>query len=396
MNSLILKALWFAVYTPNLRMPKRLSIEVVQARFAAKGLTLVSTSYEKTSSLLAYKCRCGNSKICQITLNGLALDRDNCNICIQERRKKNNMEKYGTDHHMKSSDIKIKIKETCMAKYGVDHPMKVQEVRDKFNNTMIERYGKKHALQVDEFKNKAKDTSNERFGVNYPSQNEQIKEKKKNTFIENYGVDHPLKNTQVKEQMKQTCIDRYGKYYTQTEEMKDKSRQTCMARYGVEYAMQSAKIYSRYIETCQLRYGVDHPMQVADFAYKASMSAYSLKEFEFPSEEIVFVQGYEPICLAQLLSEGITESDLLDGFEHLPTIWYTLNNKKHRYYPDIFIPSKNLLIEVKSAYLYERDKERIIIKLGACVSDGYNAELRIYTSGHELDQVIYFPSGERL
>jgi len=37
---------------------------------------------------------------------------------------------------------------------------------------------------------------------------------------------------------------------------------------------------------------------------------------------------------------------------------YMIDDKEHSYYPDIFIPSDNLIIEVKSDYTYEKDKEK--------------------------------------
>ncbi len=38
-------------------------------------------------------------------------------------------------------------------------------------------------------------------------------------------------------------------------------------------------------------------------------------------------------------------------------IQYTIDNKPHRYIPDFYIKSKNLLIEVKSEFTFYKDLE---------------------------------------
>jgi hypothetical protein len=57
----------------------------------------------------------------------------------------------------------------------------------------------------------------------------------------------------------------------------------------------------------------------------------------------------------------------------MPEIWYYTNDtKKHRYFPDIFIPSQNLIIEVKSTWTYVKAAESLPLKKQACIDKGYN------------------------
>ena len=167
----------------------------------------------------------------------------------------------------------------------------------------------------------------EKFGVEYPSQSTEIKEKKIQTSIEKYGVEYPSQSTEIKEKIIQTCIERYG----------------------VEHPSQSTEIKEKKIQTYIERYGVEHPHQNAEVAEKAYKNAYKLKSFIFPCGNEIVVQGYEPFLLQKLVNNGYTYNDIITNRKDVPEIWYkTDNNKKHRYYCDIYIPSTNTIYEVKS------------------------------------------------
>lgn len=51
------------------------------------------------------------------------------------------------------------------------------------------------------------------------------------------------------------------------------------------------------------------------------------------------------------------ESDILVGRDVVPIIFYNYNGKQHRHYPDIFVKSKNLLIDAKSDWTYHQNLE---------------------------------------
>ena len=52
--------------------------------------------------------------------------------------------------------------------------------------------------------------------------------------------------------------------------------------------------------------------------------------------------------------------------------WYNINNKNHRYYPDIPFYKKNLIIEVKSDYTYSKNLFINIHKSKSVIEKGYN------------------------
>ena len=73
------------------------------------------------------------------------------------------------------------------------------------------------------------------------------------------------------------------------------------------------------------------------------------------------------------------ESDIITGCHNVPTIWYNdETGKKHRYYVDIFIPSQNRCIEVKSPWTEQINKDNIFLKQQAGKELGYNYEIWVY------------------
>jgi hypothetical protein len=60
------------------------------------------------------------------------------------------------------------------------------------------------------------------------------------------------------------------------------------------------------------------------------------------------VQGYEPIVLKELEESGYCFNDVKTQQDDMSVIWYYFKGVKRRYFPDFYIPSENLIIEVKS------------------------------------------------
>ena len=97
----------------------------------------------------------------------------------------------------------------------------------------------------------------------------------------------------------------------------------------------------------------------------------------FPSGKVVHIQGFENLALDELL-HTYDESDILVGSKNMPKIWYEYATVKRRYYPDIFIPKDNLLIEVKSDFTMRANFEINNIKAQAARDHGYNFEFYVY------------------
>jgi hypothetical protein len=98
-----------------------------------------------------------------------------------------------------------------------------------------------------------------------------------------------------------------------------------------------------------------------------------------PSGEIRQVQGYEPFALNILVKE-YTEDQINSNRKDVPRIMYEYENKSRYYFPDLYIPHKNLIIEVKSAWIYSRNEEKNKKKAFATINQGYNYEMWVFNA----------------
>jgi DNA repair protein RadC len=121
-------------------------------------------------------------------------------------------------------------------------------------------------------------------------------------------------------------------------------------------------------------------MQRPEIMEKQIKNSYYLKEYIFPSSKIIKIQGYEHFALDELTQkENISEEDIVTGCKNVPTIWYNdSNNKKRRHFVDIFIPTKNKCIEVKSTWTFTKQKDIIFLKQSAAKELGYLYEIWVY------------------
>lgn len=224
------------------------------------------------------------------------------------------------------------------------------EVRENRENSNIKKFGTKHALQNKEIYNKMKNTFLEKYGVENAYQIEDVKEKIKETNLKRYGVDYPMKNEIMKER--------------QQKNLKEKN----LEKYGVENVFQTMKVKEKIKSTNLERYGQENHL------------SFKYKDYIFSSGRIVKVQGYEKYAIDLLLKE-YTETDILVGKEvnRLFKFYYIFNNKKCRYYPDIYIKSKNKIIEVKSRYTYVKNLEKNKAKKECIIKKNINFDFMIIT-----------------
>jgi len=92
--------------------------------------------------------------------------------------------------------------------------------------------------------------------------------------------------------------------------------------------------------------------------------------------ETIKVQGYERFVVPVLI-EKYGRDDVLVGFEIKP-IEYELNGELKKYYPDIYIKSENKIVEVKSTYTFDYDKEKNLAKREGCIKRGFGFEFYIW------------------
>jgi hypothetical protein len=282
------------------------------------GATLIG-EYEKINREcdINYKCKCGVESV-----KNFRLIVENGGAFCDDCRVKNTVKKRG---------------ETNMKIYGHINPLQNEEVRKKGEETNLVKYGCKNVFQ-----------------------NEEIKEKIKETHMKTHGVDNLAKTDEVKKKIKKTFLERYGTENIQElDEIKDKIKETNLKKYGFEHNSQNPEIHS-----------------------KMTKSAFSTKNFMFPSGYIIDIQGYEHFALDELIdNEHLDENNIKTGSKNVPKIWYIgEDGKNHRHYVDIFIPSQNKCIEVKSTWTAKLHAKDIFLKQEAGKKLGYEYEIWIYDS----------------
>jgi hypothetical protein len=342
-----------------------------------------------------------------------------CHSCLaiikNEKMKQTCLEKYGhvtnllveeTKNKNHSPEALLKRMQTCLEKYGVDHPSKNKLVKQKMRESSYKKFGVEYASQnkeiknkiiasnlnkLDEAKYKRKETNLKRYGEITPSKNEHVKQKTKNTNLQKYGFNSTLQNKDVKQKTKNTNLLKYGvEYPSQNQEVKNKVKQTCLKRFGVEYCLQSEEVKNKGKHTNIQKYGYECYQHNKIAAENAAKKAYKLKTFITPSGKSILCQGYEPFALEYLLyGINIKEKHIITSRNDVPDIWYIdENNKKHRHYVDIFIPTENLCIEVKSTWTIKQKNDNIFLKQNAAKELGYKYEIWVYDDlGNCIEQL---------
>lgn len=81
-----------------------------------------------------------------------------------------------------------------------------------------------------------------------------------------------------------------------------------------------------------------------------SNRTYRFKEVTIKRRKFVLM-GYEPQAIEWILDKRLASvADLVTGVANVPRIRYALGKREHYHYPDMWIPTQNRLVEVKSTY----------------------------------------------
>ena len=258
--------------------------------------------------------------------------------------------------------------------------------------TMLEKYGVEHASQNEEIRNKTKSTFIEKYGVDNPAKLQENKDKQKQTNLARYGVEYIVHNKKSKDKMIQTNIEKYGsECCLQNTYIKEKVKNTNLEKYGVKNVGQNYDVHEKMKNTMLKKYGVRYPLQNPEIAEKTLKKCFSSKTFIYPSGKEIKCQGYEPFALEELIKVDIDENNIVTGCKNVPIIWYNDEfGKKHRHYVDIFIPSQNKCIEVKSSWTLNNYKKNIVFEKQKSAKEyGYNYEIWVYDSkGQKIETYL--------
>jgi hypothetical protein len=368
-----------------LQMPKKLTHEFVKKVFEDAGCELLS-QYENRRIKLKFRCFCGNEAEIRYDV---FVDGTRCNGCKSER----------TSVTKSTPEYKEKCRANCLEKYGVDHYSKLDEFKEKVKLTSRQKYGADNYLQSEEYKQKLKDDPDlndrkmagvmkyieakkhtieyvrdyfEKEGCQLLSE-EYIDNKDKlkckfvcgctgETNFNTFQSGNRCNNKACKySKVKETNIERYGKHYTGTEEYREKAKATNLERYGCESPLQNPEVHVKHLTNC-----------------------FKKKTYTFPSGREEVIQGYEGIAIDELL-KYFHEDDIVKTPTLMPEIWYSMDDGKYKkYFPDIYVPSRNIIYEVKSVYTYQSKKLEADYKRKAVEALGFEYNLLMYSDKKQL------------
>lgn len=316
---------------------------------------------------------------------------DNCN-----RNKKvsylsyNNLTNYNSKKYYCFDCKGVKTKKTCLERYGVESPMENIQVREKLKKNNIEKYGVENVFQLKDIKEKSKETKEKL----YKNKNYNNREKSKKTCLEKYGFEYPLLNEEIKNKLNKTCLINYGvKSYMSTDDFRnisseffnknkhiilEKTKSTNIERYGVENVFQCEEIKDKIKETNLERYGVEYPAQNEIIFLKTQKSRFKIEKYKN----------------SDIYSQGSYEKDFLEKFydkveiKRAKSFIYNFNENEHYYHPDYYLPEFNLIVEIKSKYIYELELNQNTLKQQACLKEGYNYLFVIDKNYIEIEKII--------
>jgi hypothetical protein len=231
--------------------------------------------------------------------------------------------------------------------------------REKTENTLLENYGNKDVFKIKEVREKVKKTLMKNYNVENPSQSKLVKERKIETCMKNYGVTNPLKSKKIMNKFKETNF---------------------LIR-GVEHPLQCSEVKEKFKQTNLKRRGVENPSQCPFVQKKKEESKITFKEYVCPSGIIRRIQGYENFALDELF-KTFTEEQIITDRDFIPTIDYEYEDEIHVYFPDIFIPHLNKIIEVKSTWTYNLEVDKLKQKEKYTKLKGYEYEYWIFDKGY--------------
>jgi hypothetical protein len=215
--------------------------------------------------------------------------------------------------------------------------------------------------QIQAQKDKSSATARAKYGVDWVTQSDEYKAKSKATKLERYGNEHYAG-------WEASAHTNRNKTIVEQDAINDKRRATNLERFGVE-----------------------NVFMLPNNSSKTNKGNSSIKEYITPSGKVIGIRGYEHLVL-DILFNDYNEDELYihDDFAEysIERFEYQAVDRKRLYYPDIYIPKENLIIEVKSEWwwngkLDERYRNRLennLRKRQSVIDKGYNFQLWLFST----------------
>jgi hypothetical protein len=243
-----------------------------------------------------------------------------------------------------------KFKNTCLNKYGSEFPIQNEVIKKKLEEYFYENYGC-HPAKLEYFEKKKQKTNREKYGVCHQMQIKKNIHKIKNTNIEKWGVEWIFQSEEIKKKIKKTKLEKYAdENYNNVE----KAKITSLKRYGVDNNMKDPYLFSKNQKS---RFNIN---QYKGLDYQSTYELDLIKFCEY---------------------KGI-------NIEKGPSLEYLHDSKSHVYHSDFYLPYYNLICEVKSSYIYNKEILINESKRNYSIKSGYNFLFVIDKNYIELEKII--------
>lgn len=280
---------------------------------------------------------CGERKDMKYSHYNQNCDRNNnlfcCSKCSKIRIIKTNLKKYGVENVSQSAIIKERKKKTNLKNWGTENVFQSEEIKEISRLTKKEKYGDEHFTN----RKKSKETCFMNNGVEWPTQSKDVLKTRIKNNRNKYGVDDYSQTTECKNKIRNTCLQKYGvDSYLKTSEKQLKSRKTCKEKYGVEYPSQNYEIHKKQfpkmkIHDCGIKYQGSYEKDFLDLCCKNNLKVVRGKTIKFIHDDI-----------------------------------------EKYYFSDYYLEDYNLIVDIKSLYIFELHKELNLVKQESVLSQGYN------------------------
>lgn len=353
------------------------TIDSIRVDFEAKGYTLLETKYINNSLPMRCLCKCGRETT--IAYNNLTRNISGCIQCTGRLTQDDAtviIERSGctllSTHEFVLNETHITYR--CVCENTHTGPWKTFKngarcpecTKVKYKNTCNELYGVDNSFQYEEFKEKGRQTMIELYNGPY-TMSSNLKEQTIAANKANNGGQHNLATPEIRELSARAYEEKHG----------------CKFGYNPEH-QEKARISHKN------NTGYDYPMQNPTSLSKRNKTAFSAKDYTFPSGRVTTIQGYEHYALDDLIDiYEVDEDDIITGEVNVPQIEYEFDSKTCYYHPDIYIKSLNMLIEVKSIRTLELSYRKNIKKFQASAQE-YNFILWVYDKkGNMIQERIF-------
>jgi hypothetical protein len=277
---------------------------------------------------------------------------------VRDKIDKTNKERYGNLCPMQNLEIQKNIRDKNLKKFGVEITFQSKEIRDKGALKREELYGAKYTYQSKQLNDKIVKTNNKKYGVDYPIQSEEIQKKIRKNNMEKYGVPYQITSEETQEKIKKTNNKKYGfDNCFNNKLIRKKIEKTMIERHGVSYSMQNREIFDRAFKT-------------------------RIKIKQFRNLDIWYQGSYE-LDFLEKYYDNYTEIQRGSSFR------YKFKNSNSIYHSDFYIPSLNLIIEIKNSYLVKRDKLRLKRKKEAVLKEGYQFIMIVDKNYIEFENLLF-------